>query len=150
MRVYEASLSYRLVHAGEPCVLSNPPQVLAYMRSAYEQSPLQEAFWIIPLDTKGHPLGRLMISLGTLNASLVHPREVFRAALLASAASFVASHNHPSGDPAPSRADIQITHTLREAGTLIGVELLDHVIVGHPEADPTKRGYFSFREAGLL
>jgi DNA repair protein RadC len=82
---------------------------------------------------------------------LVHPREVFKPAILASAASVVVSHNHPSsGDPHPSSADLQVTRQLREAAQVLGIDLLDHVVVGTKEGDPAGKGYYSFREAGLL
>lgn len=102
------------------------------------------------LDRKNHPLGRHLITLGTLTSTLVTPREVFRGAILAGAAALIVAHNHPSGDPAPSAADVQITRTLREAAKVIDIDLLDHVIVGDAKADPRGLGYFSCREAGLL
>jgi DNA repair protein RadC len=70
--------------------------------------------------------------MGTMNTALIHPREVFRAAIVASAASIVLMHNHPSGDPSPSQADLKITRELVEAGRLLGIELLDHVVIGNP------------------
>jgi DNA repair protein RadC len=83
------------------------------------------------------------VSRGTLDATLVHPREVFKAALLSNAASIILTHNHPSGDPTPSPDDHQLTRRLVDAGRLIGVEVLDHIIVGDGR-------YFSFREGGRL
>jgi DNA repair protein RadC len=81
---------------------------------------------------------------------LVHPREAFRAAIQNGATAIVCAHNHPSGDPAPSSADIQVTRRLREAAVAIDIELIDHVVVGEKAADPANRGFYSFREAGLL
>jgi len=111
---------------------------------------VQEGFYVILLDRKNHPLGRVLVTLGTLTSSLVHPREVFRPAILASAASVILAHNHPSGDPTPSSADIQVTRQLREASRAVDIEILDHVIVGSQESDPAKVGHYSFRNAGLL
>ena len=83
------------------------------------------------------------VSRGTLDATLVHPREVFKAALLANAAAIVLCHDHPSGEPTPSPDDLQLTRRLVEAGTLLGVDVLDHVIVGDGR-------YYSFKESGCL
>jgi DNA repair protein RadC len=91
-----------------------------------------------------------MVTLGTASASLVHCREVFKFAILQSACAIIVIHNHPSGDPAPSRADIQVTRQLREAAKLIGIDLLDHVIIGNRDDDPCNLGYYSFNDAGLL
>jgi DNA repair protein RadC len=81
---------------------------------------------------------------------LVHPREAFRVAIQHGATAIVCAHNHPSGDPAPSSADIQVTRQLREAARAIDIELIDHVVVGDKAADPTGQGYYSFRQAGLI
>jgi DNA repair protein RadC len=105
---------------------------------------------VICLDRKNKPISRTMVTLGTLTSALAHPREVFKIAILASAAAIVVSHNHPSGDPAPSSADIQLTRQLREASKIIGIDLIDHVIVGTAEDDPLHVGYYSFRNAGML
>ncbi len=102
-----------------------------------------ERFLAILLDSRHCVLGERLISQGTLTASLVHPREVFRPALRASAAAIVVVHNHPSGDPAPSGEDREVTRRLEKAGRLIGVRVLDHVVVA-------ERGYFSFRESGEM
>ena len=83
------------------------------------------------------------ISMGSLNASIVHPREVFRAAIKRSSASIICVHNHPSGDPTPSPEDIQLTHRLVEAGTIIGIEVLDHVIIGDQR-------FISLKEQGFM
>ena len=90
----------------------------------------RETFVVVPLDGKNKPLGFHVVSVGTLTASLVHPREVFKIALLENAAAIVLAHNHPSGDPTPSAEDISITARLVQAGDLLGVRVLDHVITG--------------------
>lgn len=150
MRVYEAQLSYQLRELGDARPLNQPEQVAEYLSSAFGENPTQEAFWVILLNRKNYPMARTRITLGTLTSSLVHPREVFKAAILASAASVIAAHNHPSGDPSPSAADLQVTRQLREAARVIDIDFLDHVIVGDPKVDPTGRGLYSFRDAGLL
>ena len=90
----------------------------------------REVFLLVMLDTKNHIIGINTVSIGSLNASIVHPREVFKAALLANACALVFAHNHPSGDSTPSREDLEITRRLKEAGDLLGIRVLDHVIVG--------------------
>jgi DNA repair protein RadC len=82
------------------------------------------------LNTKNQVMAVETISIGTLNSSLVHPREVFKSAVLKSAAAMILVHNHPSGDPAPSKEDLEITRRLAEVGKLIGIEVLDHIIIG--------------------
>jgi DNA repair protein RadC len=86
----------------------------------------KEHFVCLFLNTKNHVIGQETLSVGSLNASIVHPREVFRAAIKRSSASIICVHNHPSGDPTPSPEDIQLTHRLVEAGSIIGIEVLDH------------------------
>lgn len=89
----------------------------------------QEEFWVVTLDTKHKPVGHHRVTVGTLDASLVHPREVFRVAIRDAAAAVVLAHNHPSGDPTPSREDFAVTDRLTEAGRLIGITVLDHIVV---------------------
>lgn len=103
----------------------------------------QEHFVVLLLNTKNKVIGRETISVGSLNAAVVHPREVFRAAVKRSAASVICAHNHPSGDPSPSPEDIALTHRLAEAGRLMGIEVLDHLIIGD-------RDYVSLKERGEL
>ncbi len=91
----------------------------------------RETFFALLLDGRHRLLGSERISEGTLTTSLVHPREVFRTAIRNSAAALVVAHNHPSGDPEPSRQDLEVTRRLAECGRLVGIPLLDHVVVGH-------------------
>jgi len=109
-----------------------------------------EKFWALCLNRRNRLRKRVEVSSGTATAALAHPREVFRSAIRESAAAVVCVHNHPSGDPSPSAADIQLTRQLREAAAAVDIPLLDHVIIGRRGADPLGRGYYSFREAGLL
>lgn len=90
----------------------------------------REEFLVVLLDAKGRTMGFNIVSVGTLAASLVHPREVFKPAILGNAASVILLHNHPSGDPTPSPEDVTLTCRLREAGELLGIKVIDHVIVG--------------------
>ncbi len=109
-----------------------------------------EKLWVLCLNRKNRLLKRVEVTSGTATSALAHPREVFRAAIRESSAAIVCAHNHPSGDPSPSAADIQLTRQLREAAAAVDIPLLDHVIIGRRGADPLGRGYYSFREAGLL
>jgi len=104
---------------------------------------LHERFLVILLDGRHRVLRDVLVSQGTLTASLVHPREVFRPALRESAAAVILVHNHPSGDPTPSAEDRRVTRRLARAGALLGIEVLDHVVVA-------ERGYVSLREAGAF
>lgn len=94
----------------------------------------QEEFHIVTLDTKNQVIASHQITVGTLDASLVHPREVFRAAIKDAASSVLLVHNHPSGDPTPSREDINVTRRLESVGKLIGIDVLDHIILGNPQS----------------
>jgi DNA repair protein RadC len=150
MRIYEARLSYNLISLGDDARLDRPQQVVDYLRDLFDESPLQELFVVILLDRKGHALGRHVCTVGTATSCLIHPREAFRAAIVAGATGVIASHAHPSGDPCPSAADLTVTRQLRQAAEVVGIDLIDHVVVGDIKADPAHKGYYSFREAGLL
>lgn len=102
----------------------------------------KEHFVILTLGTKNNILGCHIVHVGALNSSIVHPREVFQLALLNNAATIMCFHNHPSGDSFPSREDINVTKRLKEAGLIIGINLLDHIIVGRGEFTSLKeKGY---------
>ncbi|WP_313636700.1 DNA repair protein RadC [Paenibacillus sp.] len=90
----------------------------------------KEHFVCLFLNTKNHVIGQETLSMGSLNASIVHPREVFRAAIKCSSASIICAHNHPSGDPTPSPEDISLTSRLLQAGEIVGIDVLDHLIIG--------------------
>lgn len=104
----------------------------------------RESFLILCLSSKNEPNAIHTVSVGSLDASIVHPREVFKTAILANSASVIVAHNHPSGDPTPSREDIQVTKTLQQAGELLGIAVLDHIIVG------TEGAYVSLKEGGYM
>ncbi|TYP73856.1 RadC family protein [Paenibacillus methanolicus] len=103
----------------------------------------KEHFVCLFLNTKNQVIVKETLSVGTLNASLVHPREVFRAAIKCSSASIVCVHNHPSGDPSPSPEDIVLTRRLKEAGELVGIDVLDHLVIGDNR-------FVSLKEQGLM
>ena len=132
----------------ESPVLDNPATVVSFMR---ETSRLKnvEAFQVLLLNTRKRLIRMDEISEGTLDTILVHPREVFRAAIVANAAGIVLVHNHPSGDPTPSEADIKVTRDLIRAGHLLKIEVVDHVIIGRATAERSK-DYSSLRELGYF
>ncbi|MBY9079391.1 DNA repair protein RadC [Paenibacillus sp. HN-1] len=103
----------------------------------------KEHFVCLFLNTKNHVIAQETLSMGSLNASIVHPREVFRAAIKCSSASIICAHNHPSGDPTPSPEDISLTRRLLEAGEIVGIDVLDHLIIGDSE-------FVSMKEKGLM
>ncbi len=103
----------------------------------------REHFMILLLNTKNHVISKEEISVGSLNASIVHPREIFKIPLRKSAASVILVHNHPSGDPSPSQEDLEVTRRLVEAGNILGIAVRDHIVIGDG-------CYFIFKEKGLL
>jgi len=106
-------------------------------------NPECECLVVLMLNTRRRVKGHQIVTIGTMDTMLVHAREVFRCALVASAAALVLMHNHPSGDPSPSQADINITRDLIRAGQLLKIEVLDHVIMGNPNRSSLKElGYF--------
>jgi DNA repair protein RadC len=127
---------------GEPVL--GPESIATLFRALVPAKEKREHFVAFYLNGRHVPIRSAIVSVGTLNASLVHPREVLAPALGARAAAFILAHNHPSGDPAPSGEDVAITRRLEECGSMVGVQLLDHVIVGAGSA------FVSLRERGVL
>lgn len=109
--------------------VNRPSEVFRSFRELFDEAD-REYFYILCLDVKNRPIGLNLVSMGSISASIVHPREVFKVAILLNAAGIIAMHNHISGDPAPSGEDLGLTRRLREAGTTIGIPLSDHVIFG--------------------
>jgi len=120
---------------------SAPQQVYETFRFLMQET--KEMFLTLHLDGKNRIIALDMVSVGSLNQSIVHPREVFKSACLSNAAAIILVHNHPTGDPSPSSEDITITRRLKEAGELLGIRVLDHVIIG-------SEGKCSFTERGLV
>jgi DNA repair protein RadC len=109
-----------------------------------------EKFWILCLNRRNRLLRREEITSGTAHGTLAHPREVFRVAIRESASAVVCIHNHPSGDPTPSSADLSVTRQLAAASKAVDIPLIDHLIIGRPGADPNGLGFYSFAAAGLI
>jgi DNA repair protein RadC len=122
----------------------NAPATAAEVLHQYLADAGREHFVVLLLDTQNQIIGIHTVTVGTLDASLTHPREIFKAAFLVNAASIVLAHNHPSGDPAPSAEDHTVTRQLRDAGALLGIEVHDHIVLGDAPR------YYSFAEAGAL
>jgi len=133
----------------ESCSIRAPVDVFHLLRE--DARTLEtEVFWTLQLDTKSRLKGKPQdVTHGLLDGSLVHAREVFREAVRASAASVVLAHNHPSGDPTPSAEDVRVTRQLVEAGRVVDIRVLDHVILGR-ESESRPRAFLSMREEGLV
>jgi DNA repair protein RadC len=128
--------------AAERVQIVSPRAAAEFLLPQYGNRPVEQ-FGVLLLDTKHRVLRTLVLSVGTLDASIVHPREVFGAAAAAGAAALVLFHNHPSGDPKPSPDDVQLTRRLAAAGVLMGIDVIDHVILADVR-------YYSFKEEGTF
>ena len=121
--------------------MDTPEKIYNYMKGEVEGKN-QEYFYAIYLDSKKNLIDKKLLFIGTLNKSIVHPREIFKYAYLLSASSIICVHNHPSGDTIPSKEDLNLTKTLVEIGKMQGINIIDHIIIGN--------GYYSFKENGNL
>ncbi|MFC2038621.1 DNA repair protein RadC [Chloroflexota bacterium] len=129
-------------NTGKKHLVKTPEEVVSLVKGRLKNQK-KEHFQVLLLDTRSHLIKISEISVGSLDTSIVHPREVFKEAISASAASVIFVHNHPSGDPKPSDDDIKLTVRLAEAGEIMGVEVLDHIIIGNNE-------YLSLKREGLF
>ena len=124
--------------------ISSPDDAASFLFSKLDIAlEPEEVFGVIFCDTKNNIIGSTEVSRGSLNSSIVHPREVFKRAMIANCSRIILYHNHPSGEPEPSPEDITITNRLCECGKILGIQILDHVITGHGR-------YFSFLEESLI
>ena len=131
-------------------VRARAPADIAALCADIAQSA-QEAFVVIDVNAKNNVIDKRLVSLGLLDASLVHPREVFRGAITNNAAAVIVCHNHPSGDPTPSSEDVRSTRQLVDAGKVLAIKVLDHVVIGRAgAAGPGAPGFLSLRENGLV
>jgi DNA repair protein RadC len=132
-----------LAHApGARIQLRTPHEAAAYLLPAFGARPVEQ-FGVVLLDTKHRVIRAAIIAVGTLNSTVVEPRDVYREAMLGAATAIVVFHNHPSGDPTPSPEDVALTARLASAGTLMGIDLVDHIVLGDVR-------YCSFKEMGRL
>lgn len=125
--------------AGYVTAVQTPEDAVSAVRGLIGDAD-REVMMALMLDTKHRIAGAHIISVGTLNASPVHPREVFKAAVAMNAAAIILAHNHPSGDPTPSRQDREVTQRIKDAGEILGIELLDHIIIGDGRWTSLKQG----------
>jgi DNA repair protein RadC len=139
---FEMARRIDATHPVERTIVRTPEEVNALVGGELRDKK-KEVFIVILLDTRGHLIRRQSISIGSLDTSIVHPREVFKEAIAASAASVIFVHNHPSGDTRPSQDDIQLTKRLVEAGDIVGIDVLDHVIIGG-------KNFLSLKREGLF
>lgn len=123
-------------------VVSSPADVYNLLKERMRYYD-REYFTAVLLNTKHHIIGVEIISIGSLNASLVHPRELFKSCIKRSAAALIVAHNHPSGDPTPSAEDREITRRLAEVGKIVGIQVLDHIIIG-------EKDFVSLKEQGVI
>lgn len=131
----------KLIEEPDACKIATPNDVaLQCMDLAWQK---QENFVVLFLNSKNVLISRELVSIGTLNAALVHPRDVFRLAIEVNAAAMICVHNHPSGDPSPSPEDISLTKRLMESGQIMGIDVLDHVIIG-------RDGWVSLKQKELV
>lgn len=134
--------------------LDAPEHAAAYVRPIFESSlrysPDTESFGVLLLNTRRRAIGCEVISSGTLDTLLIHPREVFRAAIVMNAAALILFHNHPSGDIQPSEADIKVTRDLIRAGQLLRIDILDHLIFGRVLPPQQPKNFCSLRELGYF
>ncbi len=144
-RVGESTIA---AHTAMKTRLDSAQLACAYWQQVIQDSACYQAdkemLVTVVVNTRLLPLGHHLVSLGSLNETVAHPREIFRPAVIAAAYGMILMHNHPSGDPSPSQADHQLTRNLRQAAEILRITLLDHVVVG------AAGSYYSFREAGLL
>ncbi len=133
----------------EQVTVSSPSTVASYLRTRI-LNPNQEEFHVLLLNTQNRVIADECVTIGLMDRSLAHAREVFRTAIRIGCLRVVLAHNHPSGDPRPSKEDIALTTTLSAAGQLLDIRVMDHIILGSTEGDPLGKGYFSFVQSGLM
>jgi len=138
--MYVAELKRRRYRGRRPPEVTNPQQAFQVLRPRVEDWT-REHFLLVLLNSRNETIGVETVSVGSLSASIVHPREVFRPAIVAAAAGIVLGHNHPSGDPEPSPEDLSVTRRLNDVATLVGIELHDHLVF-------TKTAFVSLKERG--
>lgn len=128
----------------------NRPELVAEFLKPHVLGLDIEKFWVMCLNRKNRLIKLVEVTSGTATSSLAHPREVFREAIRVGATAIICAHNHPSGEPSPSAADVQLTRQLRDASKAVDIDLVDHVILGRAECDPRGVGHYSFRASGVI
>jgi DNA repair protein RadC len=159
LKMLELAAAFELVRRGyelegediRQLNITKPEESYRIFREAVHIGEEQESFLVLPLDAKRHPLctAPLRVTYGLADQTVAHPREVFKAAIRWGAQAIIIAHNHPSGDPTPSKDDIRLTERLVEASHILGIQLLDHLILGTPDSEGG-RGFVSLRKMGVL
>lgn len=155
MILREPFIQYKVVAKGldKDSVLCDSAEHTVELARRYwaeKLSPDVESCVVISLNRKGRAISIKVVSSGTATACLVDARLVYRTAIVENAAAVVLLHNHPSGDPSPSAGDTNITRNIREASKFLGIDFVDHIILGEKECDPTGLGFYSYRQSGIL
>ena len=143
-KIYEIQRIKQVVQEVEARYIIRCPEDAARVAAHFIGDDDREVFFVMCLNTKNEVVAVHRCHIGSLNASIVHPREVFKAAILNNAASIIVAHQHPSGDVTPSREDVEITKRLAEAGRILGIEVLDHLVINY------KAEYTSLKERGFF
>lgn len=134
-------------------VIRSPLEAAGASRACIYEDLDRELFGILMLNTRNKVIGYNVISIGSLGGSLVHSREIFKAAILSNSAAIVCFHNHPSGDPLPSKEDLDLTRRIVKAGEIIGIPILDHIILGDldpREGESERSSFYSFKSSELI
>lgn len=144
-------IAKRMMH-GRRCsdvIIDEPKKVWSLLFPELRSSSVEKV-WVLCLDRKNKLIRSELVTSGTATKSLVHPREVLRPAIRHGATGFILAHNHPSGDPTPSTADLRVTKIIHKSSLAVEIEMYDHVIIGEPENCSRGKGYYSFADAGSL
>jgi DNA repair protein RadC len=150
--LYEPVITYRARKAKRRA-LHTPEELAARFRELFVElnpDPTKEAVIIITLSARNMEVGYRLLSLGTSRQALIAPADTLRAALYLGGTAFAIAHNHPSGDPQPSAADVSVTRRIREAAKVVDLHMHDHIILGEADVDPMGVGHYSFRRAGMI
>ena len=149
LTVFEVARRILKSENAEAPTFQEAQEIFQYMRPITAGLGI-EKFWVISVNSKNRLIKLDEVTTGLADRSLVHPREAYRTAISSGATGIIAVHNHPSGDPTPSKADMEITRKLKASGEILGIRFLDHIVIGTPEHDPNHLGYYSFLEGSLI
>jgi len=144
MKIREAKISYKTVGEIGSDLLDSSEADAEYMAGAFDDRPFQEAIWVIGLNRKNRPLGRHLLAIGSDGAALLPLKYMYKTLLLMDASAFILVHNHPSGDPTPSRDDFYLTQKIIRSAQILTFDFLDHIIIGDKSLDPAGAGWSSW------
>jgi DNA repair protein RadC len=131
MKIYEIQTKYKAVGTlPDSVAFTEPSGIVKYLKGAFDKNPFQEQFWCIFLNGANKPIGRYLCTVGIVNQTVIHAREVFKMAIHEGATSIILAHNHPSGECVPSNEDYKVTEKLCDVGEIVGINVLDHIVMG--------------------